>query len=300
MEKEINIKLDINESDRNLIMNHSILNTLNVLAKAIVKLQNLIIDNKSFEPFILSIQNIIDELANKEKSINNFKNIGKLINSLFETIDIFLLSNQLKENIIANRYADNIKSIIEILKLLIQEILDRQGKEYEWVEFSKDLLEFIFFAFFGAVERNSGGKYKIVYNIAVKEDNSYMLSFNINSINDKKVIMPLIFQDIIRDVVANARKYSNIGSMILVGLNVNKDYIGFAVEDQGIGIPDDELDKVVNFRYRASNSLDKNTNGGGFGLTKAYMLTKEMGGRMWIKSEVNKGTRILIQIPRTS
>jgi signal transduction histidine kinase len=38
--------------------------------------------------------------------------------------------------------------------------------------------------------------------------------------------------------------------------------------------------------------------GGGFGLTKAFLVTKQFGGRMWIKSELGVGTRITLKLPR--
>ena len=38
--------------------------------------------------------------------------------------------------------------------------------------------------------------------------------------------------------------------------------------------------------------------GGGFGLTKAFLVTQQFGGRMWIKSELGIGTRITLVLPR--
>ena len=43
---------------------------------------------------------------------------------------------------------------------------------------------------------------------------------------------------------------------------------------------------------------DKATMGGGFGLTKAYLVTRQFGGRMWIASRPGAGTRITLSIPR--
>jgi len=40
------------------------------------------------------------------------------------------------------------------------------------------------------------------------------------------------------------------------------------------------------------------TMGAGFGLTKAYYVTKQFGGRMWIASRLGVGTRITLIIPR--
>ena len=39
--------------------------------------------------------------------------------------------------------------------------------------------------------------------------------------------------------------------------------------------------------------------GGGFGLTKAFLVTKQLGGRFWIASDVGVGTRIRIRVPVT-
>jgi signal transduction histidine kinase len=72
------------------------------------------------------------------------------------------------------------------------------------------------------------------------------------------------------------------------------------VEDSGLGIPADEISKVVEFGYRASNSKSPSTRGGGFGLSKAYYLTKIFGGKMFIDSPVpgrNNGTKISIRLP---
>jgi len=55
---------------------------------------------------------------------------------------------------------------------------------------------------------------------------------------------------------------------------------------------------VVAFGKRASNVDDQATMGGGFGLTKAYLVSRQFGGRMWIDSRPGAGTRITISIPR--
>jgi signal transduction histidine kinase len=70
------------------------------------------------------------------------------------------------------------------------------------------------------------------------------------------------------------------------------------VEDDGRGIPADEVARVVEFGYRASNVLDKATKGGGFGLTKAYHTVTRLGGTLDITSTVGQGTRVALEIPR--
>ncbi|MSU71205.1 MAG: ATP-binding protein [Opitutus sp.] len=69
-------------------------------------------------------------------------------------------------------------------------------------------------------------------------------------------------------------------------------------KNTGRGIPADERAAVVEFGRRASNVGNVRTMGGGFGLTKAFLATKQFGGRFWIATEVGVGTRVRIHVPR--
>ena len=101
-----------------------------------------------------------------------------------------------------------------------------------------------------------------------------------------------------RDLLANARKYTPPGGQISSGVYVGPDYLRLVVEDNGRGIPEADLDRVVRFGERGSNVADVRTMGGGFGLTKACMLAQRLGGRAWIASRENVGTRVTLEIPR--
>nr|WP_240544875.1 ATP-binding protein [Ectothiorhodospira shaposhnikovii] len=110
--------------------------------------------------------------------------------------------------------------------------------------------------------------------------------------------MPAVFNDVIRDLVANARKYTPPGGRILSGLDDDGQRIRFVVEDTGVGIPPGQVEDVVKLGFRADNVQNRRTYGGGFGLTKAYWVTQRLQGRMWIDSRLDQGTRIEIQFPR--
>ena len=110
--------------------------------------------------------------------------------------------------------------------------------------------------------------------------------------------MPAVFQDVLRDLVANARKYTAPGGHITAALYEDPTLLRLVVEDTGRGIPANELATVVHFGRRASNVGDVRTLGGGFGLTKAFLATKQFGGRFWLASQVGTGTRIRINVPR--
>jgi len=109
--------------------------------------------------------------------------------------------------------------------------------------------------------------------------------------------MPMRLKDVLRDLLANARKYTQPGGKVALALHQNDSHIQCVVEDSGCGIPDDELERVADFGYRASNVRQYRTMGGGFGLTKAVWLVLHWGGRFFLQSAPGQGTRIRIVVP---
>ncbi|MBT5902062.1 MAG: ATP-binding protein [Opitutaceae bacterium] len=133
----------------------------------------------------------------------------------------------------------------------------------------------------------------------MQEPNDYFVDLAVQSeINEDAVLIPLVFKDVMRDLIANSRKYSPLGASIIVGLYETSDALKFVVQDTGRGIPEEEIQRVFEYGSRGSNVEGVRTMGGGFGLTKAFYVTKQFGGRFWIKSAVDQGTRIRIELPR--
>ena len=168
----------------------------------------------------------------------------------------------------------------------------------KWLNFDITELKRDIHNFFSAVEKNAKGRYHIVYDITKHNTKGYYVSLNFSGLDEGFIRMPGIMRDVMRDLLANARKYTEPGGRIYASIRENKKDVRIEVEDTGMGIPADEIEKVVNYGQRASNVKDYRTMGGGFGLTKAYVCTKRFDGRMWIKSELGKYTKIRILIPK--
>jgi signal transduction histidine kinase len=184
-----------------------------------------------------------------------------------------------------------------VMKSRSSELLAKMLNPGKWEAQNVDDYKDEFQTFFMAVEKNSKGRYRIIYNIARQEEMDYLVQLDIESEFGKFIYMPLSFKDVIRDLVANARKYTTPGGQIVIGIYENMNELRFSVQDNGIGIPEDELGKVFDFGYRASNVVGIPTMGGGFGLTKAAHVIKQLNGRIFIGSKEGEGTRIRIEIP---
>jgi signal transduction histidine kinase len=194
----------------------------------------------------------------------------------------------------------NLESVFAILEVRAHEILARAQHPERWETMRIENLRHNFLEAFAAIEKNSRGRYRIIYNLARQEPTDYYVRLDFDSVDGKNVFMPPVFQDVMRDLIANARKYTAPGGIIAAGLFESPRELRFTVHDTGRGIPEPELRRVVEFGYRGSNVSNVRTMGGGFGLTKAYYVTKQFGGRIWIASRVDVGTRISIMLPRAA
>jgi diguanylate cyclase (GGDEF)-like protein len=79
---------------------------------------------------------------------------------------------------------------------------------------------------------------------------------------------------------------------------LDSDFMEISVTDTGIGIPADELEKIFDRFYQVEESLTKGIKGTGLGLAIAKGLIEAHGGKIWVESKVDKGTRFTFTLPR--
>lgn len=300
MEVEITNLLDISDEQKHLIDMHSLLNILNIVVAELtmftLKMQE---PPQAIEKSLNDLLDFSHQLYLPEILYKNLENMQGIRDNIFNGIDSAIIEYpELESQEDTRVLVDNLTTIFSIAEVRAQELLVRRKDEDSWIPHNIERLIDNFNKVFFAIEKNSKGRYRIVNNIACHQDKDYLVDFNISSVDGDIIVIPAVLQDVMRDLLANARKYTEPGGRIVSGLHDNGNELIFIVEDNGRGIPEDQISKVVNFGFRANNILDKQTKGGGFGLTKAYLVTKRYDGRMWIHSEVNKGTQIKLVIPR--
>lgn len=301
MEKEITKDLHLTEDQMSILDMHSFLNIINVL---LTELQLFYFESNE-DPLLeksIEISHIIkSSLSQKSFALLSDEKFAEyrdfILNSLNEVFD---KNPTLKQNNDIDPNFENIKNVFKVLEIRLIELRSRVDEPHKWENFSIQEIKSSLIGFFGAVEKNSNGKYKIIYNIAKQEEQDYLVDIHVESNNGSTVYIPSAFKDVIRDLSANSRKYTQIGGEIKIGVWDDGESVTLIVQDNGRGIPEDEIENVVEFGHRGSNVRQHVTQGAGFGLTKAYFITKKHNGKMWIKSEVGHGTKIKIKIPYPS
>jgi signal transduction histidine kinase len=100
----------------------------------------------------------------------------------------------------------------------------------------------------------------------------------------------------VTNLIKNAAEHSN-GGHVRIYSDCDPMTVRIFIEDNGCGISEEELPNV--FRRFWSKSGAVNSNSVGIGMSVAKKIVEDMGGRLYIESELNKGTKIKLEFLRT-
>ncbi len=102
---------------------------------------------------------------------------------------------------------------------------------------------------------------------------------------------------VLSNLIDNAIKYSNAKGIIEILLSKNTTELTCAIQDHGIGIPKDSLNRVFTKFFRGQNVLKVVTEGSGLGLFMVKDIVVKHGGEINFVSEENKGSRFTFTLP---
>jgi signal transduction histidine kinase/GGDEF domain-containing protein len=118
--------------------------------------------------------------------------------------------------------------------------------------------------------------------------------------------LPFVYGDrekveqILTNLVGNAIKFTPEGGKIVVSaklLDRTKNGVGISVKDTGIGIPEDQLEKVFEKFHQVESPLHHSAGGTGLGLAITKGLVDAHQGQIWVESEVGKGSIFTFTLP---
>ena len=229
------------------------------------------------------------EEANKIKT--HF--ISNISHELKTPINVIMSAIQLinYNNIEYNSYSNNTLTIIDNnckrLLRLINNLIDVQKHELDDTQLNLSSVNIV-----NLIE-------KLVGSVI-----PYANSKNLNLIfdtNKEDIILKLDsdkIERIILNLLSNAIKFSKPYGEIRINL-IFKDYLYISVEDDGIGIAKEDLNRIFDKFTQLDTSFSRKNEGSGIGLSIVKSFVLLHNGKISVKSELNKGTSFLIKLPLT-
>jgi|GEM_PF-3050687 len=104
-------------------------------------------------------------------------------------------------------------------------------------------------------------------------------------------------EQIMRNFVSNAIKYSPEGGEVLIKAKSDHQFVTICVVDQGLGIPQEALNKLFQQFYRVENESHLSIKGTGVGLNITKQLIEAHSGKVWVESKLSVGSKFFFTIP---
>jgi two-component system phosphate regulon sensor histidine kinase PhoR len=182
---------------------------------------------------------------------------------------------------VIKRHTDRLTKIVEDLLMLSRIETKEFQLKMEAIplrDFIDDVVEFVK----EPAEKKmiSLSRNEILSSLAVQADRSYL-------------------EQILINLLDNAIKYTPEGGRVTVSA-IEKDSkeIQFSVEDNGIGIPKEDLSRIFERFYRVDKGRSKELGGTGLGLSIVKHLVQAHGGRVWVESQIGKGSTFYLTLPK--
>jgi two-component system, OmpR family, phosphate regulon sensor histidine kinase PhoR len=109
---------------------------------------------------------------------------------------------------------------------------------------------------------------------------------------------PRALEHVLSNLVDNAVKYCPAGTRVLVTASAQGDRVHLVVSDTGPGIPAEHISRVFERFYRVDAGRSRELGGTGLGLSIVKHMVEAMRGKVWVESEVGRGSTFTVSLPR--
>jgi two-component system phosphate regulon sensor histidine kinase PhoR len=105
-------------------------------------------------------------------------------------------------------------------------------------------------------------------------------------------------EHMLMNLLDNSMKYTGEGGSIKVFLSGQLEYCEISIEDNGIGIPDEHIDRIFERFYRVDKARSRKLGGTGLGLSIVKHAVLLHGGNVQVESREGKGTKVTVTLPK--
>ena len=238
---------------------------------------------------IINIKNITKRVMLENMRSDFVANVSHELKTPITSISGFVETLKLNEDLdkeTRNRFLSIIESESNRLKRLIDDILllsfieNKESVLFEEVNIYDVFIEVYDMTSYLAKNKNI----TVTYNINDEK---------INFITNRHYIKQIFI-----NIIENAIKYTPKDKYIYIKIENFDKYFIFSVRDEGIGIPDEDLDRIFERFYRVDKARSREIGGTGLGLAITKHIVKNIGGSIKVNSELGVGSEFIIKIPK--
>lgn len=134
------------------------------------------------------------------------------------------------------------------------------------------------------------------YLIANAEMKNISMTVNVDKLINVFVDFNMIIT-VFRNLISNAIKYTNNNGHILISAKTNNKFAFVSVSDNGVGIEPERINNLFKIDKNTSTYGTNDEMGTGLGLILCKEFVEKHGGKVWVNSELNKGSEFIFSIP---
>ncbi|MBZ9684809.1 CHASE3 domain-containing protein [Clostridium estertheticum] len=108
---------------------------------------------------------------------------------------------------------------------------------------------------------------------------------------------PEKIERIVLNLISNAIKFSDKGTEICVNIQDKNEFVEISVRDNGVGIDSNHKDMIFDRFKQVNKSLSRNAEGTGIGLSLVKSIVELHGGKIFVESELGKGSKFTFTLP---
>ena len=165
------------------------------------------------------------------------------------------------------------------------------------------------------ISRIEAGKFEVklgcvdIVNVQVRVIDSLKQAAEKKNISLKNEIpprLPYVLADkkritqVLTNLLGNAIKFTPEGRAVSISARENGEAVEFSITDNGIGIPENSMEKIFDKFYQVDSTNERQYNGCGLGLAITKNIIELHRGRIWVESKVGEGSKFFFELQKCS